>query len=739
MVLRRGDLIVDDDAFIGLVRNVERGRAHLYWSPSVPTPRLYVPSHPTPRCGWYKVDGVDRLPPEDLQGIDPTSDVFRSRLDAYNRQRALELLTPGPTPFGRWGNYLAAMRSAQQRLMGDPRPEGGRRLADEPRFLRGGGGTSPIGWKERWQLLQTACEGVWFVEGQDLDDPLSAGSSSEGDDPTEDLHQRQSHILPPRLTRGLHALRFQVPIPVTRAWKQTWDITFWRSGDAHGTPWNTEDDWQNPPDQDLFSRLGRSGFLSPLEWKNLTSHLGTRTHQQLFYRSVDLKRPDEPVPPDAQPHNAAFQPYFPHDQQDVPRAPSDIIDYISRSPLETAIQAIETVLRTTWEEWKIVAVELPVMNPWTIYKRPQGTDFVLETRVDFVAKTRDTHVVGDYKMLLGKGDHRKKVVKRRDLIQLVVNAFLLFVNYGVLAQELVLVYSTPTGHVYCARTPFQLQHPFVQSVITQLILPPNGGIYLDTHYVIRLHKGKTVPPGLPALQYLWWMNGLTPPQEPPVVLYTNQWSREGEASLGRHTVLRLKHDRTVIFLWEDPQERHQIEEDTPARGKLPFRTTLPLPVSRRCYDVLEPHDVRLLRLELCRWVENEVISIVYQEHLTQKEENGRYYELDPSHLLSLFVDAALDVPAPNNPPITEESTNRRLTRYQKQRLNADIIRRTLHRVVNKHIQDRFPQVLERHQNFIHLSQRGWWTRETLQEAIKKGSMKAVNGVRRALKADQEEE
>lgn len=93
----------------------------------------------------------------------------------------------------------------------------------------------------------------------------------------------------------------------------------------------------------------------------------------------------------------------------------------------------------------VVAVEYPVYNPYCAHYVPKRKGFrALETRIDFLGfgTVERLLVLGEYKTLMELNPPRERIAAREHIIQVVVNAFLLFLCTGLRADKGLLVYST---------------------------------------------------------------------------------------------------------------------------------------------------------------------------------------------------------------------------------------------------------------------------------------------------------
>jgi hypothetical protein len=120
--------------------------------------------------------------------------------------------------------------------------------------------------------------------------------------------------------------------------------------------------------------------------------------------------------------------------------------------------------------------------------RVDGRWRVFETRIDFVARCADGGddglVVGEYKTLPGGGTPIvARIAAKRDLQQVVLNAFLLACCARVRVSHVLLLYATRDRSVTSVLLPFEYC-PFVASVIEHFVTQLRP-LYADTELLLN--------------------------------------------------------------------------------------------------------------------------------------------------------------------------------------------------------------------------------------------------------------
>jgi len=299
-------------------------------------------------------------------------------------------------------------------------------------------------------LLGPACE----LQGSDGDD--AAGDGMAG------------HVLPLRLVRGWDSLQLNTTTNIWRAFRAGATVAWWERGrnctlrrvpGVTNVCWDkwaaaVRASWKMPTD-DVWTRLAVSGLATQLDMRLLARVNGICTHQRLHLNALQT-RVDEHVA-----HTIR------HGWQFVPDMSAPLWQVV----LQLRLELIDT--------------EVPVIYPFGLLRGPDGWYFY-ETRIDFVARKTglDGLVVGEYKTIVGSRQHiAARAASKRDMQQVVLNAFLLACCARVHVSHALLLYTTRAGDVTEVWLPLH-GSDFVRAVINEFIagLQP---LYVDARYLLN--------------------------------------------------------------------------------------------------------------------------------------------------------------------------------------------------------------------------------------------------------------
>lgn len=577
-----------------------------------------------------------------------------------------------------------------------------------------------------------------------------------------DDYSQNGKLFPSRLSKGLQGLQRPPSKSEWKVWKSESSnfLTYYHPIDGEKS-WTFDSPTIDPTDDDQL--LASTGFFSPIEWLTLTSYRGSQLHRYLFMLSIGdyhVVQETTAAIPDIRPQRLAgpqmnsnrtsntrqspFQPYFPYHRTDsIPIFKESLENYMLDSPYHETGDRVVSVMKQRWSDWEFLTLELPVCNPYLFYANGQDSLFLLETRVDFIGKTQDKVIVGDYKTMIGKTHPRYKLGRSKDWNQIFINAFLVQQMYGVKVTDVTIIYTNPQKEVWIYEVPFSPSNPYVQVVLNQFLMPLRGGLWVDDYCILPFNEQEggrwTLPPGLPGCKLHSFMRGESSSIDSP----TLDWEKGASETVGSFNthVFAWKYEKNIVYTWKDWARDGAVTLDSTEQlnsnplmghGQL-WRTSIPPRRQPRVYAIDEPIQSKQKRKELFDNVERMIKRIVFKDRLTSRFERGEFMEMAPSELQKLLMDNNLGEPTTKGPRLeTELTTDKRSTRHQWLELNCGILRRTYHRAINQCLVERFPKLLETHPDFVHTSQRSYWSHEQLHIALYRDLLKVDLKVRSIL-------
>lgn len=226
-----------------------------------------------------------------------------------------------------------------------------------------------------------------------------------------------------------------------------------------------------------------------------------------------------------------------------------MLDSVAR----TLAERVDAALRR--EGWKVVGAEIPVVDTNRLFKNKTGRVQCMETRIDALFENRDgALVLGEFKSKIGRTT-QTSILSTKEMRQAVLNAFLLWTNYGVMVKSVALIY------VNRARSVFVCEFPFKPRMVKRRLTYEStrilrflkawerdlDALYVDENYLLQ-RRGEVPDTALSpflrryetadlALQPTLW----TPAVAPKIM----------------HTVPRLYKHADGVFLWAMPA-RHVL-------------------------------------------------------------------------------------------------------------------------------------------------------------------------------------
>jgi len=188
--------------------------------------------------------------------------------------------------------------------------------------------------------------------------------------------------------------------------------------------------------------------LQDVELRSLYSTIGTRVHNKLWFHSLS-----DPL---------VFQCIVDRTTaQSPPKTLRDYYDDALGGSMHLYGRIDETMsiqIRKAMDGLgvEILAHEVPVFDQYRHFQRSGGQ--FMETRLDFLALRNGRLCLGDYKCLVGKHTQQHIFNRTAHWRQVVCNAFLLWTNYRILVDDLMLVYANRHQEVFVVSTPFRM-HP----------------------------------------------------------------------------------------------------------------------------------------------------------------------------------------------------------------------------------------------------------------------------------------
>ena len=319
-----------------------------------------------------------------------------------------------------------------------------------------------------------------------LDVLLQPASEMDGD--ADAKKEGEVCVVPAHLRTSFESVQPLLATP-TSCWQQ-WrgaagvDITVWLYSRTGAFQWTVPhpaapyprdwdrfaafatDSWHPFPADDVWSAMASSGLATHLEMNLLARTHGVRTHQRLLLRALEC----------------------PH-----PVVSACTLDATERRRLRAVLDAdplFPDMATPMWDVLRrlgltVVAAELPVVYPFGLV-HVDGRWRVFETRIDVVARCADGDglVVGEYKTLPGGATPVvARIAAKRDLQQVVLNAFLLVCCARVRVSHVLLLYATRDRSVTSVLLPFEYS-PFVASVIDAFVTQLRP-LYVDTDTLLN--------------------------------------------------------------------------------------------------------------------------------------------------------------------------------------------------------------------------------------------------------------
>ena len=212
-----------------------------------------------------------------------------------------------------------------------------------------------------------------------------------------------------------------------------------------------------------LNRFIEDGLLQGQEFVTMTQFLGSRVHQKFMLNAVDGS--DTSNPPEKPPSGGQFEHLVRTEIYAMPwdgKTPhSDIRAMLHDFQIfENCVDSMANRLYSQLtRDYDIIACELAVFDPFRTFFRDDGRPFFMESRVDVLMlhQTTGRIAVVDLKTKWGKGISMYKMAGASPLRQLVIYAWLLFVNYQIQVDEIVIAYVNRKLETYFVTIPLYAQ------------------------------------------------------------------------------------------------------------------------------------------------------------------------------------------------------------------------------------------------------------------------------------------
>lgn len=517
------------------------------------------------------------------------------------------------------------------------------------------------------------------------------------------------------------------------AWREGWQVTYSVAGGSEGPvsyrTWLEADDVPDASLQtDRFSLLIRTGLFQGPELVTLSSYVGSRLHQNLFMYYIDpvpsasvlpsgraaVRRLPAPLSPPAGRVVSvkssvlplgAFQPFFPLDALGRAVVPPVEFSYLTDPILEGSgtAERLHSFFSDHFSFWTVVACELPILFPYGAY-RGKLEYRLLETRLDAVAMYRRGSqwrlAIVDYKTMVGRSAYSRKVLKRVDCIQIVINALLFEGCFHCPVDDLMLAYVSTGGDVSVCEVPFRREDAWVKSMRECLFRGPEGSFLTDRTYCFPSSVPRSVVP-------LFATSVLGKASAPPVGAGASVWAPVGT----RATPTLYTSSVGVLTEWAFPPHSVWLwgrwEGESGSGGVEGDVWRVPPPGPARHYPLNEPPAHRLFRQRI-------------NEQCLELSERLLY---EDGALLSGWDSSSLDRLL--GVRLEEGASARPLrTRHQEARGRLVYFVRAYQRALNRWILREAPACVlpsgSSREAFPHQSQRAYWTLSALSAAATRG-------------------
>jgi hypothetical protein len=241
--------------------------------------------------------------------------------------------------------------------------------------------------------------------------------------------------------------------------------------------------------------LFNSSLLQPIEVQSLSSFLGTRVHHLLLLHALYGAQLKSRLRSRGVVQFLFSDSFLTEQQRDYFTTSAGLLDQFVHS----LAQKVEHELRRL--DVVLVGVELPVCDPYKVYTNTSSDKASwCETRVDSLGINSQGEVcLIEYKTVWVTDAAEFKPLKSSHVHQVLLNAWLLFLTYHIIVDQVIIIFTSRHGDVLSARMPFRpTKHKERLDIRSQRLLDyftnyQTGGQYhyLDSNQVFLRAKTMT--------------------------------------------------------------------------------------------------------------------------------------------------------------------------------------------------------------------------------------------------------